>query len=331
MRISGPYAHDNLAIFLLHGPSRPGPVPLTLNEALLKGDVKIHETGTVSELSIENLGHEDVFIQYGDIVKGGRQDRVLTTSFVLTPRSGRVPIMALCVEQRRWARRGAEDMASFSGSYDSMPSRAAKYAMLRANYSSGQRASAEVQPAAGRTSRAAPARSPQGEMWDSVAVSQSKLRRAAASVEREAAMSPSSMQLYMESEAIGEAQKAYADALKAAGGAAEDAVGLVSVINGKVQSGEVYPSNGLFLKMWEKNLKASAVEALGEKSEASAAAAPPVPDVLAAFLAKAEKGEEAVLPLPNEAALVTREGDGALMSEARRANGEWVHRSYVAV
>jgi hypothetical protein len=33
-RISGPHVHDNLAVYFVHGPSAPGPVPVTLGEAL---------------------------------------------------------------------------------------------------------------------------------------------------------------------------------------------------------------------------------------------------------------------------------------------------------
>ena len=35
-RLSGPYSHENLAIYLIHGPGRAGPVPLSLEEALLR-------------------------------------------------------------------------------------------------------------------------------------------------------------------------------------------------------------------------------------------------------------------------------------------------------
>ena len=45
--------------------------------------------GRVNELQIENTGVEQVFIQAGDIVKGGKQDRVLTVSFLLPANSGR--------------------------------------------------------------------------------------------------------------------------------------------------------------------------------------------------------------------------------------------------
>src|SRR5687767_8291627 len=82
-RISGPFTHENLAVYFVHGSSVTGAVPLTLQEALAKGQVQVVETGRVNELQIENTGAEQVFIQAGDIVKGGKQDRVLTVSLLL--------------------------------------------------------------------------------------------------------------------------------------------------------------------------------------------------------------------------------------------------------
>ena len=83
LRVTGPFAHENLAVYFVHGASAGGPVPLTLQEALAKGSVQVIETGRVNELQIENTGGEQVFVQAGDIVKGGKQDRVLTVSFLL--------------------------------------------------------------------------------------------------------------------------------------------------------------------------------------------------------------------------------------------------------
>lgn len=90
-RISGPIVHENLAVYFIHGPSAPGPVPLTLQEAMDKGTVQVIETGSVNQIKIENTGSEEVFIQSGDIVKGGQQDRVIQVSFVLPAKSGRCP------------------------------------------------------------------------------------------------------------------------------------------------------------------------------------------------------------------------------------------------
>src|SRR5262249_23631290 len=71
-RFSGPYTHGNLTIYMIHGKTgSTGKAPITLEEALQKGMVRVHETGSVNQLEVENLSGELVFIQSGDIVKGG--------------------------------------------------------------------------------------------------------------------------------------------------------------------------------------------------------------------------------------------------------------------
>src|SRR5437764_6819800 len=128
-RITGPFTHENLSVYFIHGPSAPGKVPLTLDEALARRTVQVRETGNVNQLEIENLGNEEVFIQSGDIVKGGQQDRTLMVSLVLPPKSGRVPIASFCVEQGRWSARGREDVKNFATASASVPSREMKLAM----------------------------------------------------------------------------------------------------------------------------------------------------------------------------------------------------------
>src|SRR5437868_11568866 len=91
-RVSGPIVHENLAVYFIHGKSAAGKVPLTLEEAMAKGVVKVRETSNVNQLEIENLGNDEVFVQSGDIVKGGKQDRTLMVSLVLPPKSGAISI-----------------------------------------------------------------------------------------------------------------------------------------------------------------------------------------------------------------------------------------------
>ena len=103
-RLTGPYAHDNLAIYLIHREGQNDrPVPLTLGEAMEQELVEVIETGDVQELVIRNLGEREVFIQSGDIVKGGKQDRVLIVSMIIPPNSGDIPVGAFCVERGRWS------------------------------------------------------------------------------------------------------------------------------------------------------------------------------------------------------------------------------------
>src|SRR5580698_8913098 len=108
LKISGPYSHENLGIFLIHGADAfNGSRFIALEEAFEQACVGVHETGTVGQLEIENLsGTLDLYIQAGDVVKGGRQDRTLGVDFVLPAKSGRVAVPSFCVESGRWHRRG---------------------------------------------------------------------------------------------------------------------------------------------------------------------------------------------------------------------------------
>ena len=75
---SGPYTHENLAIFLFHAHDQiDGSRYISLKEALEQKKVRVYETGTVGQLEAENLSETvDIFIQAGDVLKGGRQDRL---------------------------------------------------------------------------------------------------------------------------------------------------------------------------------------------------------------------------------------------------------------
>jgi hypothetical protein len=124
--ITGPFEQGNLSVFLVHGADRlNGTHYLTLQEAMEKKIVVVHETGNVNELSIENVSPERaVYIQSGDIVKGGRQDRTIAMDFIAPPRSGKMPIDAFCVESGRWHGRGAEPASLFASSDNQLAGKA---------------------------------------------------------------------------------------------------------------------------------------------------------------------------------------------------------------
>src|SRR5262249_55097581 len=131
---------ENLTIFLVHGADKiEGKKLLTLQEGLEHKTVVIHETGNVNELAIENVSKdEEVFLQSGDILKGGRQDRLISFSMIVPAQSGKVPVAAFCVEQGRWQQRGKEAARWFSSSTSQLPSKALKvnggaYAQLGGN------------------------------------------------------------------------------------------------------------------------------------------------------------------------------------------------------
>jgi hypothetical protein len=333
-RISGPVMHENLAVYFVHGRGSTGPVPLTLQEALARRAVRVHETGQVSELAIENLGDQEVFVQSGDIVKGGQQDRVLTVSLVIPPRSGRIPIASFCVEQGRWSARGKEDVKTFGSSTASVPSREAKLAMKstqtqNAAAAPGETRLARIDPMPGRTRTTQQGRpvDAQGAIWRSVAKTQMSLASSVAAPVAEPS-SPSSLQLALENEKVAAARAAYVTALKPAGETNDDVIGYVLAINGKLNSAEIYPSNGLFRKMWSKMLEANATEAIAEKADKAEAL--PDADAALAFLNAPKDIAASEKPLAGKLRLQTREAPKAVFSETLRADGAFVHKSYVA-
>jgi hypothetical protein len=318
IRITGPVVHANLAIFFIHGTSAPGKVPLTLQEALAKGVVKVNETGDVNTLSIENLGDDEVFVQSGDLVKGGKQDRALTVSMLLPPKSGRIPIAAFCVEEGRWTARGGEDVRTFASSGAQLYSLAAKIAMKAPQPSPSSTASVGT-PANDTGAR-------QQEVWRSVRNSQNLLSKNVGQVVA-APQSATSLQLAYENEKLQTARTAYIKTLQPAGEKDGDIIGYVFAINGKINSADIYPSNGLFRKMWSKSIAANATEAIGEKS--ADAPTPPALAAVQAFLDAAEHGKASEKALPVNGRLETRVADQAFYFETRRPAGGWVHKNYL--
>lgn len=358
MTIAAPLMHENLAVYLVRGSSSAGPTPATLEEALAKGSVIVHETGNVRELKVENTGSEPVFIQSGDIVKGGRQDRVLTTSLLIPPNSGKIAIGAYCVEQGRWSSRGTEDAGKFSASNAQIFSRTAKIAIARAPVAQAEprRAQDSLPPFADMSQRVErnvhrpmpdrarppePSRdaqrigqharpggaSGQGEVWNSVSTAQLQLAaRLAAPMSSE--KSKTSLQLTLENERLRKAQAAFVAALEATALAGDDVIGVVIAVNGKVTSADIYPSNGLFRKMWPKLVRAAATEALASPGK-TATATPDIGDV-EKFLAAAELGKASTRAITDIAQHETKESADALKVEARTSDGRWIHRNFLA-
>ena len=326
-KISGPHTHENLAIYFIHGTSAGGPVPLTLAEALTKGRVQVIETGRVNELQIENTGEEEVFIQAGDIVKGGRQDRVLTVSFLLPPRSGMVPIASFCVEAGRWSGRGTEDSTRFSSATEAMPSR---QALIIMGAPPSTTSSDGPRPAGAKNIAQHGGDTPnrQQQVWDSVAKVQSELSTGL-NAPVAAPQSSTSLQLSLEHEKVKEARTAYIAALEAQGLQEGDVVGYIVAINGKTVSANIYPSNGLFQKMWKKQLAAVVTEAIGDRAGLEPPSPPPTTAAAGEFLAAAEKGTAQERETAASMRQETRDSSGALYNEARRDKGGWVHKNYL--
>ncbi len=270
-RISPPVTYENLTVFLIRGPDRiKGKKFLTLQEAMAGKKLVIEETGNVNRLIVINNSDVSIYIQSGDIIKGGKQDRVLQHDIIIPPNSGKQPISAFCVEQGRWQRRGGEDVANFSSSDHALNSRSLKLA-------------AKLQ-------------ADQGTVWRAVDAEQGKLSaNTRIDVTRNA--SGSSLQLSLENKKVKEMTDAYLAKVGKLPKDQKDIVGLAFAVNGKVSTVDIYASSALFRKLWPKLIRSAATEALAEldkKTEREPANAQQVRDFIVASRKAQEKASKNV-------------------------------------
>lgn len=303
-KVSAPYIYKNLTVYLIHGKDEiANKNILTLQEAMEKDLIIVYETGSVNELEVENVSSAyEIFIQSGDIVKGGKQDRVLSVSIILPAKSGRVKIAAFCVESGRWEQRKGESKEKFSSSNERIVSRDLKIA---ANLSKSQ-----------------------NEVWKEVEDSQKKLSDNVGTTVN-AAVSRTSLQLALENKQVAATTDEYIKKLAAILNGKTDVIGYAFVINGEINSADIYASNGLFKKLWPKLLRATAVEAVAElKKDRTFIQLKPA--TIQEFLDDADKGKAKEQKVNARVTTVTRDEKDTVVFEARDEKAKAVvHRSYV--
>jgi hypothetical protein len=243
LNISGPYTHQNLTIFLFHDPGHLDSTHyVPLRDAMEKRHVVVYETGSVGELEVENLSDAfDIFVQAGDVLKGGRQDRTIAIDFIVPAKSGRLPIPAFCVESGRWQRRKTESQRFFSCSTNALHAKSARLA--------------------------AKLKRSQSAVWEGVAACQEDLG-ASLGNSVHAADSPTSYQLSVEGP---ELQRCKAEFTKRLGDLANGPgiLGYAFYVNGQRNSADIYASTSLFHKLWDKLLDVAILEAISSKTKAT--------------------------------------------------------------
>ena len=138
LKIHDPIRQGNLTIFPVSNGSRAKTsLYLTLDEGLAAGTVKVGELGAlrggmvrpverrprghrpvpqdrarVSELAIQNLSDRPLLLLAGEVVRGGKQDRVVARDRIVPPHSEPIPLGVFCVEPGRWHGLSAQFAAS---------------------------------------------------------------------------------------------------------------------------------------------------------------------------------------------------------------------------
>jgi hypothetical protein len=280
-------------------------------------------------------------VQSGDIVKGGRQDRVLALDLIVPPKSGKIQIASFCVEQGRWSGRGEEAVVAFATSKNALNSKDLKIA---AKHSASQR-----------------------EVWDKVAQSQAKLSAGVVAADPAmvapntppaqgqvaagggggtasaspaagasgfsvaSSLSSSSLQLSLENENLKQVVDDYVKKLSPVIEGKNDVIGYVFAINGQINSADVYSSSALFKKLWPKLIESSATEAVGEFEKGKTYDQVKAEKVKA-FLMDSESGKGDEKEVTSRVTSVKRETEKNLFFETRdRSRSKaWVHRNYLA-
>lgn len=295
--LSGPFTHKNLSVFFIHGPNAGAEQKIiTLEEAINQNLAVVHDTGF--QLSVDNRSGQTLFIQGGDIVKGGNQDRVLPYDYMIPAGANRSPVAAFCVESGRSSPRGNEISSSFQVSSTQLPTRSLKLAAM--------------------------VRRSQSDVWSGVAQTQANLsRNVGGSVQ--AAQSRTSLQLTLEHPLVSQAAQGYVNEISPRIAQKDNAIGFVVAINGKVQSADVYASSDLFRSLWPKLMQASAVAALAEQSGTNDQA--PTTEAVQSFLADAETGQAY-----RQGSQLRRESGRSILLESCTAgqNNLVVHRCFLA-
>jgi hypothetical protein len=229
---------------------------ITLDEGVAAGTVKILERGqvegaiyrrrdprrwppqveqvpdrggaSVNELVLVNESSRPLLLLAGEVVSGGKQNRIIGADLVVPPKSEPLPLTVFCVEHGRWSAGG--------GAFGSAKAIAHPEIRLQAQANKSQ----------------------QG-VWDSVS-------RAAAAVP--AASPTQDYTAVLNSEAAQERVEKVARSIEAdyerelreqVGG--RGAVGVVVAINGELVWSDVFPNADLFRKYWPKLLRSYVMEA----------------------------------------------------------------------
>jgi hypothetical protein len=238
--IRGPFTHQDLTVFLLCSRRQDGEDFLTLDEGLKEELVTIteQEQERVGALCIDNHSDRPLYLQEGERLLGGKQDRTIISSLVIPPRSGKTSVPTLCVEHNRWVEGDKGKAFGFSVN----PALAPK----------GVRGAAKVEGS-------------QARVWGCVAA-----QKVSAHKKLQCSNNNSSVNEMLDAPQVQALSEEYAIALGQVLDRADnnDAVGMAIVFHGQIEEVNLYPSRALFRKLFPRLIRSYAVQAALLKDQA---------------------------------------------------------------
>jgi len=267
-RILDPVTYENISVFpVVASYGQDTSAFLTLEEGLATGEVVVRERGSeemvrgrdgrlvyipqptgasVNQLVLLNRSKRPLLLLAGELVSGGKQDRVIGKDRIVPVGAPPLPLDVFCVEHGRWTG-SPQFAAALTIVHPSVRERAAVDQKQTEVWDAVRSGSTAAQPAAGPSPR----------------ISRSELQTAIASNAHTEAYE----KIYQSSavgvsidDFVAEVQRRFASATSGLKG--ERVVGVVVAYGGEVAWSDIFASGDLFDHYWHKLLRSYAVEAL---------------------------------------------------------------------
>jgi len=274
-RLLEPVSYENLSVFpVVSSSSYDTSGFLTLDEGLASGEVQVREQGSeemvrsrdgvirpshsngasVNQLVLINRNKRPLLLLAGELVSGGKQDRIIGKDRVVPAGSEPLPLDVFCVEHGRWSsganftdaktivHPSVREQATFQQDQTRVWNAVRSGTTAEASVSAGAIAGAPAPPAA----LAAP--------------------RITRTIQEEAPTE--SYQKIYESREVRSSVETYVDELQrkfarqTSGLKGEHVVGVVVAYGGEVAWSDIFASSDLFHRYWHKLLRSYVVEAL---------------------------------------------------------------------
>ena len=275
-RVLAPVTYKNLTLFPVAsytgGVASADSNYITLDEGIKSGTVVITERGaretaqvvrgrnrrvamrssgdaTVNQLALVNKSGKKLLLLAGEVIVGGKQDRIVEEDLIVPPVSVPISLNVFCVEPGRWSTREAGHTAG--------PVQAAR----RTESTTEEAPPVQNFSALGAISHpklraAAQDRKNQDEVWKEVRSNNTKLGTQNATETYQEVYSNPEVEARVE-DYVAELEKA---------GAGANVVGVVVARNGEFVWIDAFASRSLFARYWPKLLKSYVVDALGDRT-----------------------------------------------------------------
>jgi len=273
LQVMDPVRYENLSIFPVMARQEFDTASfLTLDEGLASGEVLVTERGneiirrsrgtdtrhnvqeqggaTVNTLVLVNRSKRPLLLLAGEVVSGGKQDRVIGKDRIVAPGADPLPLDVFCVERGRWSA-GNDFKAANLMAHPSVREKAAVAKDQSQVWGAVRSGSTSEQTAMARSS-GAPAAAPRmsAEALETVIVSEAN------SQSYDKVYNSRTVRTTVDSFAA-EVEHRFREATKG-----RRIVGVVVAYGGEVAWSDVFASDTLFARYWPKLLRSYVVEAV---------------------------------------------------------------------